>query len=402
MTTPLPSTSGVLVLLWHPSEMRSITAGGWARTREILTHAPPDIVSHVVDTSPSIAQGLGKNIVCHEYRAPAFISSIRNRSFALGRILEWSHAMGAQFRNGAGVLWRHPEVGAVYVPTSELFYTAIPGILLALLFGRRLVLVNLNIGTLTWRPDTTMLSMLLHNGARLLPDYRLLTISHDLANDLHRAHIGGSILINGVGLDTRGFERARPRSGPKRKKTLDALFIGRHVAFKGVFDFPDIWKAVVATHPRARLGLMGSCDPDTRRDLQARFSKLGLEKNILFLGEVSEHKKAELLHSSRLFVFPSYLEGWGIAPQEAMACGVPVVAYDLSVYSENIRGCPSLTLVPKGDKPAMAQAISRLLTKSDAQLTRLGAPGVKWVARFDWPSVARREFELICASEVSE
>ena len=38
------------------------------------------------------------------------------------------------------------------------------------------------------------------------------------------------------------------------------------------------------------------------------------------------------MKSSKLFIFPSYEEGWGISITEAMACGLAVVCYDLKAY----------------------------------------------------------------------
>jgi glycosyltransferase involved in cell wall biosynthesis len=316
--------------------------------------------------------------------------SLRSVYFPIARLLEWTHALGAQLWISAGLM-RRQNLDAIYVPTSELPYVTLPALLLSLLYRKPLVLVNLNIGPLTLKPSSTWVNCFLHNLARLCPRYRLLTISQSLANELSASRVSGPYFINGVGLDSTPFQLS---SAPP-PKIWDALFIGRHTALKGVLDLPAIWKQVMVHHPHARLALAGTCDPAMREQLVREIARLGLEAHILLLGPISEKEKVQLLYRSRLFVFPSYLEGWGIAPQEAMACSLPVVAYALPVYKENIDGCPSVFLVPLADRSAMARHLIHLLDQSPSQIERLGHPGIAWVKRFDWAVVARREFELI-------
>jgi glycosyltransferase involved in cell wall biosynthesis len=47
---------------------------------------------------------------------------------------------------------------------------------------------------------------------------------------------------------------------------------------------------------------------------------------------VSEEEKFRLFKASRVFLMPSRQESWGIVIAEALACDVPVVAYDLPAY----------------------------------------------------------------------
>ena len=67
---------------------------------------------------------------------------------------------------------------------------------------------------------------------------------------------------------------------------------------------------------------------------------------------------------ARAFLAPSYEEGWGISIAEAMATGLPVVAYRLPILDE-VYGDP-YTGVPLGSVPALADALTQFLLDGEA------------------------------------
>ena len=69
-------------------------------------------------------------------------------------------------------------------------------------------------------------------------------------------------------------------------------------------------------------------------------------------------------------------------PQEALACGLPAVVYDLPVYAENIKPCEAVFAVPVGDYREMGLETVRLL-RGDEYLECASA-GPWFVKRFDW------------------
>jgi glycosyltransferase involved in cell wall biosynthesis len=70
------------------------------------------------------------------------------------------------------------------------------------------------------------------------------------------------------------------------------------------------------------------------------------------------------LSSADVYVFPSRHEGFPVAPIEAMACGLPVVAADAPGVADIIENgeCSGGIIVPRADGPAMAAALNRILT----------------------------------------
>jgi glycosyltransferase involved in cell wall biosynthesis len=193
------------------------------------------------------------------------------------------------------------------------------------------------------------------------------------------------VFLTGQGVDVRHFT-----SQPK--KVFDGCFIGRHVKHKGIYDLLRIWEILRESKPDAKLAICGHGEETYKIDEFVRKKKL--ESNVLLLGFVQENEKYEVLHSSRIFIFPSHLEGWAISIAEAMACGLPVVAYNLPVYKEVFEN--TLVTVPLGDVNAMAKQVVFLLENPEIA-KKIGVGGRKFVEKYDWKKVAEKELSEIVA-----
>jgi glycosyltransferase involved in cell wall biosynthesis len=87
-----------------------------------------------------------------------------------------------------------------------------------------------------------------------------------------------------------------------------------------------------------RLILVGKVDPVDRKYYEEIIRPLIDGDQIVFMGEVSEDKKRELLKSAKCFVFPiQWPEPFGLVMAEALACGTPVVAIRNGSSPEVIR-----------------------------------------------------------------
>lgn len=114
-------------------------------------------------------------------------------------------------------------------------------------------------------------------------------------------------------------------------------------------------------------------------------AELGIEADVRFLGYVEEADLAGLYGGAELFAFPSLVEGFGLPPLEAMACGTPVVASDAEALVESAG--EAAEHVPALDAEALAEAMRRVL--GDAALReRLRAAGLARAAEFTWPRAA--------------
>jgi glycosyltransferase involved in cell wall biosynthesis len=190
-----------------------------------------------------------------------------------------------------------------------------------------------------------------------------------------------------VGIDLSSFRRSNPATAPPR-----AAFVGRMVHTKGVLDAIQAWSVALAAVPHATLVMVGS--GPQREPGEALAARLGIAERVEWRGFVSEEEKRRILGESRLFVAPSYEEGWGISVCEALASGLPVAAYTLSVLDE-LFGSAYLGVEP-GDVNGLARLITELLT-DDGLVERLSRTGPEVASRYDVSRVADDELALILA-----
>ena len=102
-------------------------------------------------------------------------------------------------------------------------------------------------------------------------------------------------------------------------------------------------------------------------ELEQRARGLGVDRQIVFPGNLSQGRLAQLLPAAAVVVSPHT----GRALTEAALAAAPVVAYDVDWQSELIEDCSTGVLVPHGDVAALADGVAALLADAD-RAKRLG------------------------------
>jgi glycosyltransferase involved in cell wall biosynthesis len=118
---------------------------------------------------------------------------------------------------------------------------------------------------------------------------------------------------------------------------------------------------------------------------------LKLEKKVRFLGRVSDLELAILYSLADVFAFPSFFEGFGVPPLEAMACGAPVITSNTSSLPEVV-GDAALTVDPH-NIDELAQAITRLLGNENLR-EELRQKGFERAQVYTWPKAAQKMLDV--------
>jgi glycosyltransferase involved in cell wall biosynthesis len=171
-----------------------------------------------------------------------------------------------------------------------------------------------------------------------------------------------------------------------------ALYVGGLIARKNLLlairSVDRIRRAGIAL----RLVIAGT--GDDRLQLEAEVARLGLGGVVEFRGRVTEQQKLTLMRSADLFVFPSTLEGFGMAAAEAMACGLPVVALRHGPATEFMEdGVSALLVDPAYADEQFPAAMMQLIAREDLRRT-IQAGGRAAAAKLSWEHSARQVLDI--------
>ena len=146
------------------------------------------------------------------------------------------------------------------------------------------------------------------------------------------------------------------------------------------------------------LDLVGEArDPAYAARLRDEIGRRSLGHRVRLHGGVTEETLERLWRQATVFVFPSWYEGWGIAPVEAVRWGLPVIASDGGALPESIPS-GARELVPAGDPAALASALAALLDDPDQLAARTEAAIAAAATLRLWDTM-QREFVAAVSEE---
>jgi glycosyltransferase involved in cell wall biosynthesis len=158
------------------------------------------------------------------------------------------------------------------------------------------------------------------------------------------------------------------------------LFVGRMVAEKGISLLLQAYQQLEAGL-RESVGLVLAGDGPARAQSEAQAALLQ-PGSIVFTGFLHREELAIYYGLAECLVFPTFSDPWGLVVNEAMACGLPVIATDVAgaspdLVSDGWNG----RVVPAGDLDGLVLAM-RELAENPASLQQMAARSSERIARY--------------------
>jgi glycosyltransferase involved in cell wall biosynthesis len=197
-----------------------------------------------------------------------------------------------------------------------------------------------------------------------------------------------NIFIIPNGIDVKYIQAIKPF---KTYTNHTIFYIGVLNKRKGVDDLVRAIPLVKYEIKDIRLYVAGT-GPDMNK-LKNLVKNLNLEKNVIFLGFISEENKFSYMKSMDVFVLATYWESFPIVLLEAMACGKPIITTDVAgnpfAVIDGINGF----LVKPGNWRQISEKLIYLF-KNEELIKKMGEESKKRALCFDWITIAQQTRDI--------
>jgi glycosyltransferase involved in cell wall biosynthesis len=120
--------------------------------------------------------------------------------------------------------------------------------------------------------------------------------------------------------------------------------------------------------------------------------KSSYANDIIFTGAIKREDRASLYSLAQIFIYPSFLEGFGLPPLEAMACKLPVITSNRSSLSEVVHN--AAIMIDPYRVGQIAWAIEELLNNVELY-QKFQEEGYMLSKNFDWEKTAQKTLDFL-------
>lgn len=188
------------------------------------------------------------------------------------------------------------------------------------------------------------------------------------------------------------FEQEQPYLETK-EKDLTLIFVGRLVKSKRPEEAIQALYRLAVQVPEAKLWLVGGGEPRYVNYLKEKVRSLGLEKNVVFHGFLSQEDKYRLMSRAHFILVTSIREGWGLIVTEANALNTVGVVYDVPGLRDSVQHNKT-GLVVKPNPVSLAEGVKSLWEDREKYL-QFQSDGRKWSRDLTWESTAKVSLDIV-------
>lgn len=167
------------------------------------------------------------------------------------------------------------------------------------------------------------------------------------------------------------------------------LYVGNHEARKNIVGLIKAYS--ISKFKNDYFLVIGGKKDPRRKEIYEVIKKLSLENRVIFTDYILEEELPAIYSAAKLFIFPSYYEGFGLPPLEAMACGTPVVCSNATSLPESVGD--AAIMVEPSDIIGLAGAIDEVLSNQVLR-EKLIRKGIEQAKKFSWENTAKRTIEI--------
>ena len=165
-----------------------------------------------------------------------------------------------------------------------------------------------------------------------------------------------------------------------------ALNVGRYTADKRQADLINIWSRVKNKNGW-QLWIVGK--GEEKEHLDEAIKKLHVEDSVKLVSYTKDI--ADIYRQASLFLFTSWMEGFGMVLLEAMSFGIPCISYDCpSGPRDVVKDQKNGYLIPNDNQKMFSDAVQRAVTLPQEELLKLGNGAFETVKNWDNEKIVKK------------
>ena len=229
---------------------------------------------------------------------------------------------------------------------------------------------------------------------------RVIAISNSTKDDIvrHYPFASEKTYVTHLAYDSSKYNVNVPQDDVRRIKERYTivddyiLFLSTLKPSKNVEGLVDAYKLVKSKYPKIKL-VIGGKKGWMYDSIFQKVKNLDLEEDIIFTGFVDEKDKPALFKGAKLFVLPSFWEGFGLDVLNSLACGTPVVVSNAGSLPE-VAGNSGIYINPN-DSSDIAEGIDKVLSMSNLEYNKIVQEGLAQAKKFSWEKTARETLKIL-------
>ncbi|MEK7550191.1 MAG: glycosyltransferase family 1 protein [Patescibacteria group bacterium] len=234
----------------------------------------------------------------------------------------------------------------------------------------------------------------------ILASKRIITISNSTKSDIvrHYPFSKQKVYVTYLGYDSKRFNSNISDEDVRRIRNKYSivddyiLYLGTLKPSKNVEGLIDTFDKIRVNYPTLRLVIAGK-KGWLYDSIYAKVKKLGLWPWTVQTGFIPEKDKPALIAGAKVFVLPSFWEGFGLDALYAMACGVPVVVSNVGSLPEVVGNAG--ILVDPNSIDSIGKGLIEVLSADKKKYNGISAAGVLQAREFSWEKTARQTLDIL-------
>lgn len=169
------------------------------------------------------------------------------------------------------------------------------------------------------------------------------------------------------------------------------LYVGGFSPRKNILGLIDSFSKLITSYKKPLFLVIAGKKGESYNIYKERTEKLNISDKVLFPGFISIEHLPYIYNAANLFVYPSFYEGFGLPPIEAMACGIPVITSNTTSLPEVV-GKGALLINPL-NKTNLCEAMLEVLSDNNLK-NKLISSGIKRASELSWKKTIKNTINI--------